>query len=1491
MIEEPRYSRKKRRKKGKTNKEWEKLREAPIVGISTMADGSLVSAPISAKALPRLGRAIRSSMTSGVITGDQNPLTRVDGNENGLIFDGTWREMPDPTPGNRGGVSGRIGRRENPTQFVGLDTLLDKHFAQSELFDEWEKNNDWNAFHRNHFDWWMFPMPRGSNSYGDGYNITGEPLETLKANDKYMQSLAKSVRQYLRAMAWDVDNDNWVDNADVNNGQNPIKNINSARLYKIAQSTYAHGMMKEHRSIRKMANSLIDNRVSVGNEDYWTSPIGVSGRMAGNNINPTRFIPEGEITDPFSKEWKNLWDSRDDMSPRYKDKLWTWKNEAERRAYAESILSKKVKKGFKLWGNGGNAGTTLTDTAALLMPILQKDFGLIHQKFGGYPGLHEPFGKVLNHSLSPSGSKAMANVVRDILGKYSEDINPTEFYTRFEAWIRNPFVTIKDPKTGEQVGVRKFFNNDRQLMLAEFRTRVKKLFDAAYIKEHGKTYDAWRGSAQDVIEITPKEILSALKITHPDVIDKSKALIPSIMNTNPRSIHRFHSIFSTELLKRASPEDIRLITPGVLREIIKESTPSFDDDMAKKLPDFFEPDVFGDLGDEQIELAKMISDSLIAELIEFDGEDIKIPQISVTAFADTMREEVDKFTDSHARSILTDSVLRLNPQNPGSVSGKMSSLQPTKSIKDYLYEPQLDVDAETIGKSIGFWGGWAVTDDPELGEGFGRPTTNYKNHPVYSYDLETGKPVKILGLHATTEADIESITKSKKYEIRGSGNFGQGGNFSFDGDPYMGETYGENLGRSSTEELEKITRLVVRLELENPIVVNVGVLEPTEGDYDYYRMTQEDYRMMEEGERKNRNATWAEKQEEYIKQLGGTERVRGLYKLLLDTAKGGDDSPAGVKITFKYEPSPEQIKYYEEIVNGGEIDMDSGAGGYATEELNLLARAAGHDGIVWINTPGDGAESSHVIIFDEDKIKVLGARAAYNKETIAYYGGIDERGRDWTKYHEAMAQRENSQPSPGSVSGKMSSPDSIEAEYIGYNPDNPESIANHMLSPESSYDVRPKPVKSVQEARDTGAPLEWLIPGSYPPEIEDILNDLTGYVVSNGYTSIEDVREMGTGKPENVSAFKALIGEKAGELQSILSRLGFGGGRDRELSVEEQSIVEALAGVKVKLFSEVPMDSEDPRAAMLKNLIQLNPNANEINQVALGLIQRATTAGFKTNFLSTKSGQGDTATEQTLEQWGKSIESAITVNAPEFDNAPNELPIKLSVAMPIQATIQMLQSGKFKTLFESGTSRGNSMDTVRRVQEFALFGYLPSFSGQRPIYGVTAPEGLTESNLNATHHYGPVKLVMKPDVNSRSTWTESDSLSLASTASSFSNPTKHALFSQELKGDILSFANKDSGYQRFDYTEAQIHGGVALSDVAYIVIDDRFYYDSWRGASEWPAIDSDGQPIDDPDWEKPEDLEDYGPYIQISRIAQSLNIPIVRASEVMDAGEDDVFRP
>jgi hypothetical protein len=1153
MIEEPDNNRKKRRKKGKTKKQWEELREAPIIGISSLPSGGLVSAPISGKALPRLGRAIRSSMTSGIITGDQNPLTRIDGNNNGLIFDGTWREMPDPTPGNRTGVSGMMGRRDNPTKFVGLKTLLDKHFAQSEMFDQWEKNRDWNAFHRNHFDWWMFPIPRGSNSYGDGYNVSGQPLEELKSNDSYMKSLAKAVRQYLRAMAWDVDKNDWIDDAEVDRGQNPIGNINSARLYKIAQSTYAHGMMKEHMSIRRMANNLIQNNVRVGNEDYWTGPVGVSGRMStGNNINPTRFEPVGSIVDPFSKEWEKLWNSRDDMSPKNSKKLWDWKDEAARIEYATKLSKGKVQKGFLSWGEGDSFGKKMGDIVSSVFPILERELGLVHVKVGTYPGFFEPFGLVVSHSISPHGSKADANIVRDLLGKYSEEINPYEFYARFESWIRNPYVTIKDPTTGKNVGVRKYFNDNRALMLGEFRRRVASLFDAAYMKEHNMPYSEWKGSETDSIEVTPKELLEALKTIRPDTVEKAKIAAARILKTNAsaRSMHRFHSVFIDELSLRASPEETKLITPGVLRELLNEIDPTFDSRKKIDNPDFYNPDIYGDLSDSQLQFARDFADSMIQELVEIKEKEMTIPESNVAAFTEILQSDIPKITEQHSRVILANSLLKMKEQRDNQYRG---------------------------------------------------------------------------------------------------------------------------------------------------------------------------------------------------------------------------------------------------------------------------------------------------------------------------------------------------------ISGKMTTPSPLEADYIGYNPENPRSIANHMHSKESSYDVRPEPVDDIKTAIETGAPLRWLMPGSYHPEIEEILNEITEYVIDNDFDSIEDIRETGTGDREKIDDYKLRTGEWIGKLFTVLAKLGFFH-KNRDLNEEEIFMVEALSGAKITKYDDIEdaiNNSTDPRAGLLRNLINREEHIGQTNMVASALVARASHAGFKTVFLSSLSGEGTSATEETIDFWNRSIDAALHNNSPS-DYRDEELKPEIAISMPVNALLDMLTgNGEYKTLFDEGVlSRGNNNENARLMQEFAMFGYLPGYKGKRPIYGVVAPGGITTESLEYTHNYGPIKIVMKPEVRDRSTWTESDSLSITSTASSFSNPSKHGLVSENLKGELEQFMKEDRYVEPGEpiettYTEAQIHGGVTVDDIAYIVIDDRFYNSSWFGKMNWPKVDIDGNAITT----LPETLDEYGPYIQISKIAESLQIPIVLAEEVINAGEDEAIRP
>jgi hypothetical protein len=54
----------------------------------------------------------------------------------------------------------------------------------------------------------------------------------------------------------------------------------------------------------------------------------------------------------------------------------------------------------------------------------------------------------------------------------------------------------------------------------------------------------------------------------------------------------------------------------------------------------------------------------------------------------------------------------------------------------------------------------------------------------------------------------------------------------------------------------------------------------------------------------------------------------------------------------------------------------------------------------------------------------------------------------------------------------------------------------------------------------------------------------------------------------------------------------------------------------------------------------------------------------------------------------------------------------------------------------------------------------------------------------------------------------------------------------------------------------------------------------------WPQIDAEGNPTE----ELPDSLDEYGPFIQISKIAESLQISVIRADAVIEAGEK-VVRP
>lgn len=1256
--------RKRRNKRGENTKKWEKLRQKPITGIDTLQSGGLVSSsapknntnsvnsnefghtvtglgggiipeitngglhnppPTFTKVLPRLGRALRQTINTAKITGDQNPLTRIDGNDNGLLFDGTWREMPDPTPGNRVSLTGAMGRRDNPTKFLGLQNLLNKHFMQSQLFDEWEKNNDWMSFHRNHFDWWMFPIPRGSHSYGDGYNITGEPLQELLKNKEYISSLKKSVRQYLKAMAWDVEKNDWIENADIMHGQNPVQNINAPRLYKIAQSTYAHQLMDEHMSIRKMANDLLDNGINIGNEEYWRGAVGLTGRMAGRP-------PE----DP------------DFSDPKLFPQNLTWRDRHKRVNLGPNMV-------YIFSGNHKNPNR-----------------GWVHASFW-----------VDKTQLPEKGKKGeiIEALAADGVTKHFMKWNGTE-------WMRSSKGAIEKPKNKLSSSVSQGLSikakpRDSQIVTKpgskELERLLKRLDDAGW---DWKDENARRELVQLIQE-------SQNRLTG----DKpwSHGSSPKAANTKNDFIDELYVEFIKPLgiyTAQGTRGGHGHLGNAFGKWMALQSTP-------------------GDINGNATELG-----SFLAEL-----DEQKNPNLFNLHFEQWIRDPLTTVTDP--------------------ADGKQKGIRYVfgddrqKMLKEYRARVSALRKAAFI----------LVTGSPESGSN--------------SEDVAEVSSKELFDFLSESEPQVISMASSFADDI---------------------------IKNDSPRSLHRLHAMVMdRLSL---------------------RTTPEKSKLITPG-------------------------------VLNEIIKNSNPN-------FENTMPPE----FFEPDNFGELpDATIDLAKSFAEGMLETQTAASRNSIV--------KELTELIQLDEPKFT---EKHSQNIVDNAIANGFGVRG----------------------LSGKMKvgPENNLESDYDGFDTENPDSLGNHMLSRESSYEVLPEPTDNIEIAIAEGRPISWLIPGSYHPEIEKTVNEITDDVINSGYTSIEDFRETGTGDPDDISVMKAKKGQWVADMEYSLFKAG-ALRKDFELDESLKMMVNAILDQDVTRVSEIDF-SVDPRGEWLQSQIESQQKRN-MHEIALGLVQRAIVAGVKSNFLAEKSRNGGKASDETIEYWNKAIGAALENNAPFWSNDTTPT---VSVGMPVQAVLNLLNDGKFKTLHETGISLGNSRTDIRRIQEFALFGIHPeSFSRPRPIYGILAPGGLSEEAMDMTSQYGPIHIVLKPNVADRSTWTESDSLSLASTASSIKHPTHHGLFAQNIHGELEQFMKPEPAYDdedigRMHYTEAQIHGGITLDDISHIVVNDDIEVNDWHALINFPSIDGskNGDQI--------QSIDEYEPFIQISKIAESKGIPIIRKSQL-----------
>ena len=401
-------------------------------------------------------------------------------------------------------------------------------------------------------------------------------------------------------------------------------------------------------------------------------------------------------------------------------------------------------------------------------------------------------------------------------------------------------------------------------------------------------------------------------------------------------------------------------------------------------------------------------------------------------------------------------------------------------------------------------------------------------------------------------------------------------------------------------------------------------------------------------------------------------------------------------------------------------------------------------------------------------------------------------------------------------------------------------------------------------------------------------------------------------------------------MQSVLAKLYDWSDTDFDLTDDQKGFLKNYLSdeeiSKITRFSQVPTTYTDRYGthdlSMIRNLIggQLPgvsavSRNSEIQEIADGLAQRAIHSGLKINNLRRMGlSDRDRATDETLEWWNDSLAASIVVNNPDeevgrgWDSLTDD--VNVSVGMTLEGLLSMLRDGEFKTLFETKTSSGNTNINARQIGEFAMFGILPSYRGKRPAYGVVNYGPVTRDTLDRTNQYGPFVIVLKKDVNKNTTWTESDSLSLMSSASSLDSPSQHSLFQQRLLLDVPfiratpSMGRRDNdgatdgpdSIGQFQFTEAQIHQAISPDDIAHIIIDSDPWYRGDRTA--FPVVRENGFPIlereqDYKEYERtyPEDWDDYDGIIQISKIAASLNIPLIFTEELDNFGGEEKYGP
>ena len=312
----------------------------------------------------------------------------------------------------------------------------------------------------------------------------------------------------------------------------------------------------------------------------------------------------------------------------------------------------------------------------------------------------------------------------------------------------------------------------------------------------------------------------------------------------------------------------------------------------------------------------------------------------------------------------------------------------------------------------------------------------------------------------------------------------------------------------------------------------------------------------------------------------------------------------------------------------------------------------------------------------------------------------------------------------------------------------------------ASTSLQLTPTDDIEEAKRTGRPLSILRPGTMPPKTQSAYDEIADTIEKN----LQEALEL------------------KNRYQEVWDR-----DPTPPYSDEEKDAIQAKNKIRNELLQPALNAAfENLNRTLIEEYKPLGFNEEDLDIVKQGII----------NYLKEKSSYSYGIYGQP-DFWGDEARLQYSIDA--LDKAD------IAIAFPKDLLEQLIKDGKFKTQFETKTSRGALHPSGRKQTDIAQFGYHPDTAPEmRPVYGYLTKGGVVDrSSLGSIKQYGELQFILKRDTHSRSTYTTHDSLSTGLTPSPMGVPSKDA---SGKVGETM-------------YAEAQIHGGLSLSDVDYVVIN------------------------------------------------------------------------